>query len=105
MFISVIYLVSLLQVTQSWHSSTFLRQSSLSKRSISMSKDSDAAAKSWNSYFDGKRETKYQIIAGPKLEEFAQSLVNLYPERLELGLELALECQLNYNRKECILLT
>jgi ribose-phosphate pyrophosphokinase len=55
-----------------------------SVRPLTMSASSDAAAKSWESYFGGKRETKYQVICGPALEEFAQSLVNLYPERFML---------------------
>ena len=55
-----------------------------SSRSMAMSAESDAAAKSWETYFGGKRETKYQVIAGPALEDFAQSLVNLYPERFML---------------------
>lgn len=50
-------------------------------RKFAMSVESDKIAKSWATHFAEKRETKYQIIAGPELEEFAQSLVALYPER------------------------
>ena len=46
-----------------------------------MSSHSDRVALSWANYFEKNHQKKYQVIAGPAMEEFAQSLVNLHPER------------------------
>ena len=49
-----------------------------------MSSIRDPVAESWANYFAKNSRTKYQVIAGPAMEEFAQNLVNLYPKRFLL---------------------
>lgn len=49
-----------------------------------MSDTQDGLSESWSKYFGKSRAVRYQIIAGPAMEDFANSLVDLYPERFML---------------------
>lgn len=49
-----------------------------------MSTSRNVETTGWASYFEKNRKTRYQIIAGPAMEDFAQSLVDLHPDRFLL---------------------
>jgi ribose-phosphate pyrophosphokinase len=42
---------------------------------------SEEIAESWSNYFDAQSLNKYQVIAGPAMEEFAKNIVSIDPKR------------------------
>jgi ribose-phosphate pyrophosphokinase len=49
-----------------------------------MSNSQEGVSESWSKYFEKSRAVRYQLIAAPAMEDFARSLVDLYPERFML---------------------
>jgi phosphoribosylpyrophosphate synthetase len=43
--------------------------------------NTEEIAESWSNYFEAQRLNKYQVIAGPAMEEFAKNIVSIDPKR------------------------